>query len=274
MNDVTLSIVSYCQKDLLDRCLARINSLNLPAGWRTILVDNKSSDGSADMVAMNYPWVELVRLKKNVGFAGGHNIAYAQTDSPVFIALNPDVIVMPGSLETLVRMFDRFPKAAVAGPCLLNPDGSPQFSARRFYTWQTIACRRLPIPGRKKANDYHLMKDCQLDKLLNVDWVLGAAMAVRRAAFNGKELFDTRYKLYFEDVDLCYFVQKRGWDILYCPQSKMIHDHQRTSARIFFSSAIINHFISWIRFYLKSREHLKADEVSVNQVKKTAQDIL
>ncbi len=253
MNDVTLSIVSYCQKDLLDRCLARIDSLNLPAAWRTILVDNNSSDGSADMVAMNYPWVELVRLGNNVGFAGGHNIAYAQVDSPVFIALNPDVIVLPGSLETLVGMFERFPKAAVVGPCLLNPDGSRQFSARRFYTWRTVACRRLPIPGRKKANGYHLMKDRRLDEPVRVDWILGAAMAVRKSAFNGKELFDTRYNLYFEDVDLCYFAQKRGWDVLYCPQSEMIHDHQRVSAHGVFNMAKWIHFMSWYKFYLKTK---------------------
>jgi len=268
MTNVTISIVSYCQKTLLDRCLAQINTLALPTVWQTVVVDNNSSDGSADMVTMKYPWVELVRLKKNLGFAGGHNRAYVQTNSAVFIVLNPDVIVLPGSLETLARMFDRFPKAAVAGPCLLNPDGSRQFSARRFYTWRTVACRRLPIPGRRKVHDRHLMKDCRLDGPVRVDWILGAAMAVRKSAFDGKDLFDTRYTLYFEDVDLCYFAQKRGWDVLYCPQSKMIHEHQRTSAKMFFSTANINHFISWIKFCLKSKRYLKANEAPMNHMVK------
>lgn len=263
MHDMTISIVSYCQKNLLNRCLAQINSLALPTTWQTVVVDNNSSDGSAEMVAKKYPWVKLIRLKKNLGFAGGHNTVYAQTDSPVFIVLNPDVMVLPGSLETLVQMFERFPKAAIVGPRLLNSDGSPQFSARRFYNCRTVACRRLPIPGRKKINDYHLMKDCDFNRLLSVDWILGAAMGVRRSAFSGGELFDTRYKLYFEDVDLCYFAKKRGWDVLYCPQSKMVHDHQRTSARIAFNSAIINHFISWIKFYLKSKKYPKVAENTV-----------
>ena len=264
-SDVTISIVSYCQKNLLDKCLAQIKSLALPGTWQTVVVDNSSPDGSADMVAKDYPWVKLIRLRKNVGFAGGHNTSYAQTDSAVFVVLNPDVIVLPGSLETLVQMFEKFPKAAVVGPCLLNPDGSLQFSARRFYTWRTIACRRLPIPGRKKVNDYHLMKDHQLNKLLGADWILGAAMAVRKSAFGGKELFDTRYKLYFEDVDLCYFAQKKGWDVLYCPRSKMIHDHQRSSAKNFFNSAIINHFVSWIKFYLKSKNYLQVSKPPIKQ---------
>lgn len=265
MADVTISIVSYCQKTLLDRCLAQINTLALPTTWQTIVVDNNSSDGSADMVAKNHPWVKLIRLKKNFGFARGHNAAYVQTDSPIFIVLNPDVIVLPGSLETLVQMFARFPKAAIVAPCLLNPDASLQFSARRFYNWRTIIYRRIPIPGRKKVNDYHLMKDCDPDQLRTVDWVLGAAMGIRRSAFNGKRPFDTRYKLYFEDVDLCYFAQKRGWDVLYCPQSKMIHDHQRASAKTFFNSATINHLTSWMKFHLKSKKYPKVSKTQMNQ---------
>ncbi len=266
MSDVTISIVSYCQKDLLDRCLVSLYKLSLPSSWQIVVVDNNSSDGSAEMVAQIYPMVNLIRLKKNLGYAGGHNIAYSQTESPVFIVLNPDVIVLPSSLETLVQTFEKFPKAAIVGPCLLNPDGSLQFSARRFYDWRTVACRRLPIPGRKKVNDYHLMKDCDFNQVLNVDWVLGAAVGIRRSAFNERILFDTRYKLYFEDVDLCYFAKKRGWDVLYCPQSKMIHDHQRNSAKVFFNSAMINHFISWVKFYLKSRGRLKVNEAPINQV--------
>lgn len=263
MNNVTISIVSYCQKDLLDRCLGHLKWMALPAGWRVIVIDNNSSDGSAEMVTRSYPWVKLVRLKENLGFAGGHNVAFRQTDSPIFFVLNPDVIVLPGSIETVVKTFEKFPKAAVIGPCLLNPDGSLQFSARCFYTWRAVVCRRLAVPGHKKVNDYHLMKDCDHDKLRKVNWVLGAVMGIRRAAFKGTELFDSRYKLYFEDVDLCYFVQKRGWDVLYCPESKMIHDHQRESAKALLSTANVSHFQSWIKFYLKSKRHSKAETRAV-----------
>lgn len=262
MSDVTISIVSYCQKGLLDRCLSQIKSISLPAEWQTVVVDNNSSDGSAEMVAQSYPWVKLIRLQKNLGFAGGHNIAYCQTNTPVFIVLNPDVNVVPGSLEMLVEIFGKFPKAAVVGPQLLNPDGSPQFSARRFYNWQTVLARRLPLPGREKLCYLHLMKNLDQTTIQCVDWVLGAAMAIRRAAFSRKELFDTRYKLYFEDVDLCYFAHKNGWDVMYCPQSRMIHDHQRTSAKTFINSALVYHFTSWIKFYLKTRKYSSFQNVA------------
>ena len=188
MNEVTVSIVSYCQKDLLNKCLANIRILSLPDSWQIVVVDNNSSDRSADMVAQYYPKVKLLRLKKNIGYAGGHNVAYTETSSPIFVVLNPDVIVLSGSLEILIRMFEKFSKAAIVGPCLLNPDGSLQFSARRFYTWRTVVYRRLPLPGRKKIDDYHLMKDCELNQSFSVDWVLGAAMAVRRSAFPDETL--------------------------------------------------------------------------------------
>jgi len=103
----------------------------------------------------------------------------------MFVVLNPDVIVLPNSLEKLVQTLEGLPNAAIAGPCLLNPDGSCQFSARRFYTWHTLLCRRLPLPGRRKVNNYHLMTDWQPDRVVKVDWLLGAAMAVRRSAFQG-----------------------------------------------------------------------------------------
>jgi N-acetylglucosaminyl-diphospho-decaprenol L-rhamnosyltransferase len=261
--EVSISIVNYYQKELLERCLSTIESLKLPITWQIIIVDNNSLDGSSDMVAEKFPWVRLISLKKNISYAGGHNTSFAQTDSPIFIILNPDVIVQPGSLEMLIQVLEKNTNAAIVGPCLLNPDGSCQFSARRFYTWQTVICRRLPIPGRTKINNDHLMKNCNLNKMQTVDWVLGAAMCIRRSAIKTETLFDTRYKLYFEDVDLCYFIQKEGWDVVYCPQSKMIHNHQRDSAKRVFSSPALKHFVSWIKFYRKISKYHKANQKAI-----------
>ncbi len=263
MNDVTISIVSFRQKDLLKKCLDQIQMASLPSSWQIIVVDNCPEDNSADMVAQDYKWVKLIRSGENLGFGGGHNVAYSNSTSPVFIVLNPDVRILPGSLETLVDTLEKFPKAAIAGPQLLNPDGSIQYSARRFYNWKTVIARRLPGPGRKKINDFHLYKDLDQNQMQCVDWILGASMAIRRSAIGDGALFDTRYKLYFEDVDLCYFVQKRGWDVLYCPQSRMYHDHQRNSARISLDLALIKHLKSWIAFCAKSKKFEKALKTKV-----------
>jgi len=255
MEEVTISIVNYGQKDLLRRCLSQLESLCLPPCWETIVVDNNSHDASAEMVAKRFPWVKLISLRYNIGFGGGHNEAYSQSNNAVFVVLNPDVSVLPGSLESLLNAFQEFSNAAIIGPCLLNPDYTVQHSARRFYTWRTVICRRIRLPGWKKLNDHHLMKDRDPMESQKVNWVLGACMAVRRSAFGEAQLFDTRYRLYFEDVDICYFAQKRGWDVIYYPKSKMIHDHQRESAQQIVNRLTVRHLMSWFKFYFKTKTY-------------------
>ena len=255
MHDVVISIVNYHQPELLERCLGQLETLTLPDSWATIVVDNESGDDAAAWIRDRYSWVRLIVAKENLGFGGGHNLAYAQSDSRLFFVLNPDVIVLPDSLETLVSTFAKYPKAAVIGPQLLNPDRTPQYSARRFYDWRTVLARRLPLPGHRRIHSNHLMKDCDLSKTQPVDWLLGAAMGIRRAAFGAERLFDPRYKLYFEDVDLCYFAQKVGWQVLFCPEAVMIHDHQRASAKKLFGSVGRQHFASWLKFYWKAKTY-------------------
>jgi GT2 family glycosyltransferase len=255
MEKVTLSIVHYRQLELLDRCLSQLESLSLPADWETILVDNSPEVGVGDMVQRRFPWIHYVPSEANLGFGGGHNLAYARSDADVFFVLNPDVVVLPGAIETLVRVLSERPEAAIVGPRLLNPDQTPQHSARRFYDWRTVFWRRLPLPGREKISDDHLMKDRDLSTTQPVEWLLGAALAIRRSAFSRPDLFDPRYSLYFEDVDLCYFAQRAGWQVLYCPEATMIHDHQRASAGKWFTSAVRRHFMSWVKFYLKTKTY-------------------
>jgi len=260
MLNATLSIVHYQQPDLLEKCLAQLETLSLPENWETIVVDNSPEDGACDMVRRRFPWVTAMPAKTNLGFGGGHNLAYARNRASVFFVLNPDVVVLPGSLDRLIRALAEHPRAAIVGPCLLNPDRTHQYSARRFYDWPTVLSRRLPLPGRERRSDYHLMKDCDLSQTQPVDWMLGAALGIRCSAFNRTHLFDPRYRLYFEDVDLCYFAQKAGWEVLYCPEAMMIHEHQRASAKKLFSPVLRHHFISWMRFYRKTKRHRISEE--------------
>lgn len=249
-----LSIVHYQQPALLVRCLRQIQSLNLPSSWKTVVVENSPKQEGASIIQSEYPWVQILCNGKNNGFGGGHNLAYTRTASDYFFVLNPDILILDNSLQALIDCLDNHPDAAIVGPCLLNPDGSIQYSARRFYDWKTVLGRRLPLFDRHKIDDYHLMKDQDLSIIQSVDWILGAAMAIRRKAFLNDILFDPRYNLYFEDVDICYFARKRGWDVLYCPHSKMIHDHQRSSAKGINIKLFI-HFLSWIKFWLKSKHY-------------------
>jgi len=252
MSDATLSIVHYKQPELLRRCLGQLQSLNLPSSWEIIVVENSPGNEVASIIRSEYNYVRLINNQKNNGFGGGHNLAFMASHSKYFFVLNPDIMVLEDSLSILIKCLEEYPKAALVGPCLLNPDYTMQNSARRFYDWKTVFGRRLPFFKHSAIDDRHLMKDSDLSKTQKVNWVLGAAMAIRRQAFPIGQLFDPRYRLYFEDVDLCYFIQKKGWDVIYCPDSKMIHDHQRASAKGFNRTLFI-HFSSWIKFWLKSK---------------------
>jgi hypothetical protein len=220
-------------------------------------VDNNSTDGSAGVVAEYFKDVELIASTSNLGFGGGHNLAFRHNDQPFFLVLNPDVIVEAGSIEQLLTQMKDDDRVAIAGPCLVNSDGSLQYSARRFYDWPTVLSRRLPIPFRDKRVEHHLMKDVDFSGLERVDvnWVMGAVMLCRRDAFDGQYLFDPRYKLYFEDVDLCYFAKQRGYKVIYLPFVKMVHDHQRLSAKGIVNKAAVTHFKSWLTFRKKCRDY-------------------
>ena len=246
-----LSIVHYRQPELLRRCLTQIQKLHLSSDWKIIVVDNSPGDHGVSFVQSDFQGIRLLHNGRNNGFGGGHNLAFSSSDSDYFIVLNPDIIVLENSLEILIDHLENNAETAISGPCLLNPDGSMQYSARRFYDWKTVLGRRLPLFDKESIDYRHLMKDKDLSKTQKVDWLLGAAMAIRRKAFAESLLFDSRYTLYFEDVDLCYFIQKKGWNVIYCPNSRMFHDHQRESAGGF-NRRVVTHFSSWLKFWLKT----------------------
>lgn len=220
--------------------------------FETVVVENSPTKEGAAIVEREFDQIRLIDNGRNNGFAGGHNLVYAASESPYFCVLNPDVIPLDGSIDRLIVALEEWPNAAIAGPCLLNADGSVQYSARRFFNWPTVLARRIPVDISGRLNDRHLMKDRDLSYTQNVDWMLGAALVVRRSAFPDQCLFDPRYHLYFEDVDLCYFAHQRGWEVLYCPDSRMIHDHQRESARGF-NRKLVMHLVSWLKFNMKRK---------------------
>jgi GT2 family glycosyltransferase len=139
-------------------------------------------------------------------------------------------------------------------PKLLNPDGSLQYSCRTFHTFWTILMRRTPLgkmfPKSKILRD-HLMMDWDHDTIREVDWALGGCMMIRRDAVFGPKLFDERFFLYFEDVDLCYGMKKTSWKVIYNPKAVMVHHHLRESALKGLNPQKKEVIKSWVKFKLK-----------------------
>ncbi len=231
--DVSIAIVSYETREDLRRCLATIRDSRTRCAIEVLVVDNASSDGSADMVAHDYPQVRLVRNAENVGYSRAVNQAIHAASGHFVLILNPDIEVLPGSIDALLEHMGRHPKTGIAGGKLINPDGTLQYSCRTFYTFSTLLYRRTPLgklfPKSRVVRD-HLMLDWDHASAREVDWMLGACLMVRTEAIREVGLMDERFFMYFEDVDWCYRMKQHGWQVMYVPDAVMKHVHKRESA--------------------------------------------
>jgi GT2 family glycosyltransferase len=223
-------------------------------GREVIVVDNACTDGTADHVRAAFPQVRLIRNDHPRGFAANCNSGVEASRGRHVLLLNPDVRSRPGALDALVRFMDVHPEVGIAGPRLLNPDGSLQYSCRRFSTPFLFALRGLGLERlleRHPAQRDVLMQDWDHAESRDVDWVFGAALIARREAIEEVGPMDAGYFLYCEDQDWCFRMWTRGWKVYYVPDSVMSHVHQRASARSLFSKWKWVHARSKLRLFRK-----------------------
>ena len=230
-------------------------------GLPLIVIDNASRDGSAEYiarVAADVPDFRLVRNDRNMGFAAAVNRAFAEAGQDDVLLLNADVEVSdPAAVIELLEALRASPRIGVLAPRLVNPDGSTQSSARAFpsvlgMAGHASAARWLPL-ARRAATRY-----LQLPSLAGpspVDWAIGAALLVRREAFDAVGGFDDRFFLYLEDTDFCLRCAVAGWETWYEPRVVFQHFHVRASdpekGGVLRSRARRHHIASLIRFFAR-----------------------
>lgn len=247
--DLVVSIVNWNTRDDLICCLHSIYRQASPEGGNLLapdgsqeggrpvrflvaVVDNASADGSADRVAECFPQAVLVRNRENRGFGAAHNQVLKGSGSRYVFLLNPDAEMQPGSLAALVRFMDENPDVGICGPLVLNPDGTVQYSARRFPTLLAGAFRNTLLgrlfPNNRFTRDY-LLSDWDHRTQRDVDWVSGAAMMIRREVIEQVGVFDERFFMYSEDVDLCYRAHEAGWRVTFFPGAVITHARAHSS---------------------------------------------
>ena len=259
MSLLSVVIVNYRSGELLKDCLTALFKTSPSLDLEVFVINNDSTQDLAPVLDQEWSQVEFIQNRSNLGFAAGANMGFRKSQGEFVFVLNPDVLVQDQSVETLVSTLRNNADAGLALPLLRNPDGSLQYSCRRFYSYTTLVMRRAPFNRffpTHAAVRKHLMLDWNHDSLARVDWGLGAAMLVRRSALQEPYLFDERFFLYFEDVDLCLRLRRRGWKVLYVPRASMIHYHRRESARHIFHPAKRHHFLSLMKFLWKYRFRL------------------
>jgi len=197
-----------------------------------IVVDNGSS---ADRLR-ELGQVDGLRLlvnRRNVGFARACNRGAAHATGEFVLFLNPDVTARPGALTRLLGEARRHPEAMIVGPQLIGPDGAPRHAARTFYTWPIVVARRTPLArvmARSRVVQRHLLLDRPADRAIDVDWLVGACLLMRRSDHAALGGFDPRFFLYFEDVDLCLRAWRAGRTVRRCGGAVFEHVHARASA--------------------------------------------
>ncbi len=238
--DLSIVIISWNVRELLRRCLDSIQeSLKGEKGKgpsvETIVFDNGSADGSADMVREGFPGVHLMESEVNLGFTKGNNLALGQSEGRHILLLNPDTEVVGDALGTMVAYMEAHPGVGALGPQLLNPDGTTQSSRRRFPTMATAFVESTVLQpwfeGSRTLKRYYLL-DRPDDEIQPVDWVVGAALLIRREALHQVGPLDEEFFMYSEELDWCYRLKARGWEVVYLPTAQVVHQEGRSSEQV------------------------------------------
>jgi len=225
IKDLTISIVSYNSLSFLRECLNSILSSPPGVGHEIIVVDNASSDGTDEFVKKNYPEIILIPNKRNIGFAAANNRAIEESRSKYVLLINSDCMVYKKSLGSLVEFMEKNPEVGIAGPKIVNSDGTIQFSCRRFPSVFNAAAHTILtniFPDNPFSKKYKLA-DIGRDNPFKVDWVSGSCMIIRRKALEDTGILDENYFMYVEDLDICYRMWQKNWEVQYYPEAEIMH---------------------------------------------------
>lgn len=246
MTSLAIIIVSWNTRELLGRCLASVHASLAGSGiaYRIVVVDNDSADGTAALLRDEHPDVTLIEAGRNLGFAGGNNLALrwllgravASPEPPpdYLFLLNPDTEVVGDGIVRLVRYLEQRPDVAVVGPQLRYPDGSAQPSRRRFPSPAVFFWESTPLEWRWPANPWarhYRMADRPDDVEQEAGWLVGAALMVRRDAVMRAGLLDAGYALYSEELEWQRRLAEAG-RIVYLPETVVVHHEGKSSAQV------------------------------------------
>ncbi len=232
---VLVVIVNYRTADLTIDALASLEPELpgvSPAG--VVVVDNCSGDGSAARIAAAIAergwgaWALLVEAERNGGFAYGNNrgieAAAARWPRPAYVhLLNPDTVVRPGALQSLLAFLEANPSVGIAGSRLEDPDGTPQRSAFRFPGVLSELEQAVNFGPLSRLLEPWVVAPPVSDEAHQTDWVAGASMLIRQEVLDAVGSLDEAYFMYFEEVDFCLKALRGGWSCWYVPASHVVH---------------------------------------------------
>ncbi len=262
-SDFKITFITVCYKtpDLIRNLLKGIEAAEFAFSFEYIVVDNYPGDGTGEMLRLRFPWVHVIDAPYNVGFGCGNNLALRVARGEYVMLINPDLTIFRGELEKLLVFADEHPDIGILGPQLLNPTRTVQRTFYRFPSALIPLYRRTPL-GRlacgQRAVEKYFMQAADPQSSFDVDGLFGAALLIRSSALHSIGLFDERFFMYFEDVDLCRRAWECGWRVCYAPVARFIHYHQRESDVRRWWQMLLNpisraHIASAVKYFWKYR---------------------
>ena len=259
--DLSIIIVSWNVREKLKSNLITLYQNQGSISFEVFVVDNNSADRTAGMVKKEFPQVELIANQENLGFAKANNQAIKQSfdnaqdraKGDFILLLNPDMRVMPGTLEKMVKWMRENKQAAVAGCHLIDEQGNTIKHVRRFPTvWNQLAIvLKLPHIFPSVLNKY-LWDDFNYSKAQKVDSVRGGFFLIRQETVKKIGILDERYFLWFEEVDFCWRVEQKGGEVWYTPVAKCVDyvgqsfkQLLRGQAQKYFRDSQLKYFKKW-----------------------------
>lgn len=247
MIDLSIIILSYNTKKLLDSCLSSIFSNKNDLNFEVIVVDNGSKDKSVEFIKKNYPQVVLIQNKENLGYSAANNLGVKKAQGEFVLLLNSDTELIGDSLRSMVEFAKDHKNIGILGPKIVNPDRSPQKSVGSFYSLGNIILamfggERLGF-GRRSP-----------DKFCFVDWVSGACLLTKKDVFEEIGLLDEKLFMYMEEVEFCFRARKKGFLTAYLPKALIMHKNLGSS-QSGKTGAVLNIYKGLLYFYAKYYPH-------------------
>lgn len=216
---LSIIITSWNTEELLRGCLASLASFPPNYSFETIVVDNASKDGSAAMVRSEFPHVTLIEHPVNSGYAGGNNIGFSRSSGDYILLLGSDTVVNARTINTLTGFLDQHSDAGIVSCRLIQPNGELQHSCKRFPTVGNAVAMYCSLHA---LNRKYLMTDFAHDVEREIDQPDATCILIRRSALDGT-IFDERFSILYNDVDLCQRVKRNGWKIYFTPDASVLH---------------------------------------------------
>ena len=265
MIDISIIIVNWNVKDLLDKCLASLHNGRLAIGIshdnlpsvEIIVVDSASHDGSGEMIREKYPDVQLSVQGENVGFTRGNNIGFREAQGKYLLLLNPDTEIIDDAIVKVWQYMKQHSDVGIIGTHTLNTDDSHQSTRRRFPTLATgiFESTWLASFAPQSIDRHYKMLDTDNNAVLDVDWVQGSFMLVRREVYEQIGGLDEGYVMYSEEMDWCKRAKDAGWKVVYHGGAFITHHGGQSSGQVAAFKQIQFH-TSKLRYFRKHHGYM------------------